>query len=107
MLTLSDSAVSDTTNQTELEEAHRVIEILRSENEKLRSDLANVQKGLAGSVEFNLRSSELCQRNRRVAFVKPDSENLSRLILVRSSRGESISESRRYWSTKLPSSLRP
>ena len=102
MLTLSDSTLSDSTlssatlsnsaSQAELDEAQRIIEILRSENDKLRGDLMNVQKGLAGSVDFNRRSTELCgETEETFAGLARESEQINSRTVEQS---ESISESR-------------
>ena len=88
MLTLSESP-----QQVELEEAHQIIDILRRENEKLRTDLANVQQGLAGSVEFNLRSSDLCHESEEAfTSLTRESQQISTRTVEQS---DSISESRK------------
>ena len=88
MLTLSEN-----TDRADLEEAQRVIDILRRENEKLRSDLANVQQSLASSVEFNQRSTELCRETEEAfAGLTCESQQINARTLEQS---ESISESRK------------
>ncbi len=92
MLTLSENA-----NQTELEEAHRIIDILRIENDRLRADLANVQQGLASSVEFNQRSTELCRETEDAfASLIQESQQINTRTVEQS---ESISESRKLVDT--------
>ncbi|MCA9240780.1 MAG: CZB domain-containing protein [Planctomycetales bacterium] len=49
-----------------LQDALELINILRVENNHLREDLANIQAGLAGSVQFNQQSTELCQETQEV-----------------------------------------
>lgn len=76
----------------EVESNRQLIEVLKAENERLRDDLASVQAGLAGAVEFNRESTELCRETEKV-FSKLAVE--FELINDRtSSQGQSISESR-------------
>lgn len=49
-----------------LEDALELIEILRKENNQLREDLTNIQSSLAGSVQFNQQSTELCRETQGV-----------------------------------------
>ena len=93
MLTLSENATSENAGLIELEEARRIIDILRNENEKLRSDLANVQQGLASSVEFNRCSTDLCRETEETfAGLARESEQINTRTVEQS---ESISESRK------------
>ncbi len=87
------NALLENSTEVELAEARQVIEILRSENDKLRSDLMNVQASLAGSVEFNKRSTQLCSETEEVfADLAQESLQISSRTVEQS---ESISESRK------------
>ncbi len=93
MSAVAERTLEAVSSETELEQAQHVIEILRTENDRLRIDLANVQASLAGSVEFNQRSTELCRETEEV-FIGLAQE--SRLINTRTvEQSESISESRK------------
>ena len=76
----------------EVENNRQLIEVLKAENERLRDDLAHVQAGLAGAVDFNRESTELCRETEQVFSELAD--EFTHINDQTSAQGQSVSESR-------------